>query len=113
MSDSRSIILGVVPELTRAWNPDSAPHMITMHTNGQTVPGTTGPSPLMKGVAAGIFNSGMGHENAHRQHHDHPDLHVRAEVAPRAEQHPDRQDGGDRRVDRQDDRQRRLAEDSR
>ena len=37
---------------------DSAPHMITMHTNGQTVPGTTGPPPEMKGVVAGIFNVG-------------------------------------------------------
>ena len=54
-----SIILGVVLELTRAWKPDNAPHMITMHTKGQTEPGTTGPSPWIKGVAAGIFNTGQ------------------------------------------------------
>ncbi len=59
MSDSLSIILGVVLELTRAWNPDSAPHMITMHTKGHTVPGTTGPSPPINGVVAGIFNTGQ------------------------------------------------------
>ena len=58
MSDSRLIILGVVPEATRAWNPESAPHMITMQTNGQTEPGTTGPPPWMKGVVAGIFSVG-------------------------------------------------------
>ena len=32
--------------------------MITMQTNGQTVPGTTGPPPWMNGVVAGIFRSG-------------------------------------------------------
>ena len=54
MSDSFLIILGVVPEATRAWNPDSAPHMMTMQTNGHTVPETTGPPPAMKCVVAGI-----------------------------------------------------------
>ncbi len=57
MSLSLEIILGVVPEATSAWKPDSAPHMITMQTNGQTGPLITGPLPK-NGVVAGIFSSG-------------------------------------------------------
>ena len=58
MSLSLLTIFGVVPEAIKAWNPDSAPHMITMHTKGQTEPGTTGPPPDMKGVVAGMCNGG-------------------------------------------------------
>ena len=32
MSDSLSIIFGVVPDDTRAWNPEIAPHMMQMKT---------------------------------------------------------------------------------
>ena len=35
-----------------------APHMMTMQTNGQTVPEITGPPPPRNGVVAGIFNTG-------------------------------------------------------
>ena len=59
----------------------------------------------MNGVVAGIFSAGWAHEDAHRQHRDHADLHVRTEIIARAHQHPHRQDRGDRRIDRQDDRQ--------
>ena len=48
--------LGVVPEEMSEWKPESAPHMITMQTNGQIAPGTTGPPPWMKGVVAGMFS---------------------------------------------------------
>ena len=58
MSDSLLIILGVVPEAISAWNPERAPHIITMHTNGHTAPETTGPPPARNGVVAGIFRSG-------------------------------------------------------
>ena len=42
----------------KAWNPDRAPHMMTMHTNGQTVPELLGPPPAVKYVVAGIFSVG-------------------------------------------------------
>ncbi|CRH73648.1 Uncharacterised protein [Chlamydia trachomatis] len=45
--DSRSIILGVVPEETSAWNPDTAPQAIVMNRNGNKLPENTGPVPSM------------------------------------------------------------------
>ena len=44
---SRSSILGVVPEDTREWNPEMAPHMMMMNTNGKRGPGKMGPPPWM------------------------------------------------------------------
>jgi hypothetical protein len=52
------IIFGVVPEAIRAWKPDSAPHMITMLTNGHTAPETTGPPPERNGVVGGMTSFG-------------------------------------------------------
>ena len=45
VSDSRITIFGVVPEAISAWNPETAPQAIVMKTNGNRLPGTTGPSP--------------------------------------------------------------------
>src|SRR5467141_1456319 len=58
-SDSRAIILGVVPEATSAWNPEIAPHAIVMNANGNSFPAKTGPSPsVAKGVSAGMRSGG-------------------------------------------------------
>src|SRR2546428_10109175 len=56
---SRSIILGVVPEATSAWNPEIAPQAIVMNANGNSFPAKTGPSPsVAKGVSAGMRSGG-------------------------------------------------------
>ncbi len=52
--DSRSIILGVVPEATSEWNPEIAPQAIVMKTKGKSGPGMIGPPPAMKPVTRGI-----------------------------------------------------------
>src|SRR5437870_1281363 len=58
-SDSRAIILGVVPDATSEWNPEIAPQAIVMNANGNSFPANTGPSPrLAKGVSAGILSGG-------------------------------------------------------
>ena len=36
-------IFGVVPDETRAWNPEMEPHMMQMKTNGKMLPGKVGP----------------------------------------------------------------------
>jgi hypothetical protein len=54
-----SIIFGVVPEDTRAWNPEIAPHMMVMKTNGNTFPGTMGPPPATNSVTGGICRAGL------------------------------------------------------
>src|SRR5256712_11164976 len=56
---SRAIILGVVPEATSEWNPETAPHAIVMNANGNSFPANTGPSPSdANGVSAGIRSGG-------------------------------------------------------
>src|SRR6184192_301164 len=58
-SDSRAIILGVVPDATSEWNPDTAPQAIVMNANGNSLPANTGPSPsVANGVSAGILSGG-------------------------------------------------------
>src|SRR2546421_5227851 len=58
-SDSRAIIFGVVPDATREWNPEIAPHAIVMNANGNSLPANTGPSPsVANGVSAGIRSGG-------------------------------------------------------
>src|SRR3989475_12083543 len=60
-SDSRAIILGVVPEATSEWNPEIAPHAIVMNANGNSFPANTGPSPsVANGVSAGMRSGGGG-----------------------------------------------------
>ena len=39
MSDSLSIIFGVVPDAISAWNPEIAPHAMVMNANGNERPG--------------------------------------------------------------------------
>src|SRR2546426_9086651 len=58
-SDSRAIILGVVPDATSEWNPEIAPHAIVMNANGKSFPANTGPSPSdANGVSAGMRSGG-------------------------------------------------------
>src|SRR2546422_11700434 len=58
-SGSRAIILGVVPEATSEWNPETAPQAIVMNANGNSLPANTGPSPAVaNGVSAGILSGG-------------------------------------------------------
>ena len=59
MSDSLSIIFGVVPELISAWKPEMAPHAMVMKQNGNSGPGMIGPPPPANSLSAGIFNSGL------------------------------------------------------
>ena len=76
---------------------------MTIVTNGQTLPADHRAAAVDVGRQGGHFQQRMGGQNAQGQQADHADLHVRAEIAPRGQQHPHRQDGHDRRVDRQDD----------
>src|SRR5579864_7577432 len=59
MSDSRSIILEVVPEETTAWKPEIDPQAIVMKRNGNSGPGMIGPPPLMYCENAGACSSGL------------------------------------------------------
>ena len=59
MSDSRSIIFGVVPDEISAWNPEIAPHAMVMKTNGKSGPGTIGPPPPVNWENAGICRTGL------------------------------------------------------
>ncbi len=54
MSDSLSIILGVVPDPIRPWKPEMAPQAIVMNTKGKSGPGMMGPPPATNFVNAGI-----------------------------------------------------------
>jgi hypothetical protein len=53
-----AIILGVVPEEIREWNPEIAPHAMVMKQNGKILPAKIGPVPSVKRVNAGSCNSG-------------------------------------------------------
>src|SRR5579884_2638562 len=58
-SDSRAIILGVVPDATSAWKPDMAPQALVMKAKGKSLPANTGPSPsAANGERAGILSGG-------------------------------------------------------
>ena len=59
MSDSLSIIFGVVPDAISAWNPEIAPHAIVMNANGNSGPGTIGPPPPVNCENAGISSTGL------------------------------------------------------
>ena len=50
MSDSRSIIFGVVPERISAWKPEIAPHAMVMNAKGKSGPGMIGPPPCVNCV---------------------------------------------------------------
>ena len=50
MSLSRDRSLGVVPDDTIAWKPDTAAQAIVMKQNGKTGPAKTGPEPSMNRV---------------------------------------------------------------
>jgi hypothetical protein len=58
MSPSRESSLGVVPDATSAWNPDTAPQAIVMKQKGKTGPAKTGPEPSTNLVTAGIRRCG-------------------------------------------------------
>ncbi len=56
---SFSIILGVVPDAIRAWNPESAPHAMVTNRNGNREPENTGPSERpANSLTAGTVISG-------------------------------------------------------
>ncbi len=57
--DSFWMSLGVVPEATSAWKPESAPQAMVMNTNGNRGPAKTGPVPVKaNSVARGIWIGG-------------------------------------------------------
>ena len=58
MSDSRSIIFGVVPDAISAWKPEIAPQAMVMKAKGKSGPGMIGPPPPVNWLNAGIFSSG-------------------------------------------------------
>ena len=64
MRDSRAIILQVVPEEMREWNPETAPQAMVMQTNGKTGPANTGPVPSMKRERDGISKTGRNKTTA-------------------------------------------------
>ena len=98
MSDSLSIIFGVVPDAISAWNPEIAPHAIVMNTKGKTGPGMIGPPPPANWRERRHLQLRVDDDDADDEQRDGADLHVRAEVVARAEQHPDRQHRGDEPV---------------
>ena len=59
MSDSLSIIFGVVPDAISEWKPEIAPHAIVMNANGNTGPGTIGPPPPTNCEKAGSRSGGF------------------------------------------------------
>ena len=59
MSDSLSIIFGVVPDAISAWKPEIAPQAMVMNANGKSGPGTIGPPPPTNSVNAGICRIGL------------------------------------------------------
>ena len=54
-----SIILGVVPDETRAWKPEIAPHMMQMKTNGKMPPWKVGPPFWKTGLSIGDGSTGL------------------------------------------------------
>ena len=51
--------IGVVPDATSEWKPESAPHAIVMNTNGKSDPANTGPVPLKaNSVNAAVWSVG-------------------------------------------------------
>ncbi len=57
---SLSIIFGVVPDDTRAWKPEIAPHMMQMKTNGNRPPqGNVGPPLMNTGSIVGACITGL------------------------------------------------------
>src|SRR5438132_51517 len=65
MWPSRLTIFGVVPDDTRAWKPETAPHMMQMNTNGKTPPqGNVGPPLRKTGLTAGQGSAGLAVKTA-------------------------------------------------
>ncbi len=58
VSDSLSIIFGVVPEPTSEWKPEIAPQAMVMNTNGKSLPGMMGPPPWTNWENAGAWMGG-------------------------------------------------------
>ena len=59
MSQSLSIIFGVVPVAMSEWKPEMAPHAMVMNANGKRGPGTIGPPPATYCVIAGMWTTGL------------------------------------------------------
>src|SRR5262245_5477823 len=57
--DSFVIIFGVVPLDTRAWKPDTAPHMTQMNTNGKMLPSNVGPPLTKVSFSMGAWRDGL------------------------------------------------------
>ncbi len=101
MCDSLSIIFGVVPEETSAWNPEIAPHMMQMNTNGKMLPGNVGPPLTKTSLSGGACKRRIGDETPTTSRAIGADLQEAGEVVARAEQQPHRQHRGDEAVDAQ------------
>ena len=104
MSLSLSIIFGVVPVAMSAWKPEIAPHAMVMKTNGNSGPGMIGPPPPTNCENAGACSVGWTMMTPSARKQNRADLHERAEVVARRQQHPHRQHRGGEAVDRQRDR---------
>src|SRR6202521_5933587 len=55
---SRANSLGVVPDDTSEWKPETAPHAMVMKQNGKILQAKIGPVPSTKRVNAGSCNCG-------------------------------------------------------
>src|SRR2546427_12579131 len=94
-SDSRAIILGVVPDATSEWNPEIAPHAIVMNANGKSFPANTGPSPSdANGVSAGMRSGGGGTRTRSARTREGGGREKRRNDGRRRNEHPNREDQG-------------------
>ena len=84
MSDSLSIIFGVVPEPISAWKPEIAPQAMVMKTNGNSGPGMIGPPPADEPGERRHLQLGVDDDDPDDEQRDRADLHERAEVVARA-----------------------------
>jgi hypothetical protein len=54
-----SIIFGVVPDETRAWKPETEPHMMQMKTKGKMLPWNVGPPSAKTRLTVGHGSAGL------------------------------------------------------
>ena len=99
MSLSLSIIFGVVPVEISEWKPEIAPHAIVMNTNGYQRAGNDRAAAVHELRKRRRLQRRVDDDHAEREKRDRADLHERAEVSARRQQHPHRQHRCDEGVD--------------
>jgi hypothetical protein len=105
MSDSRSIIFGVVPDEISAWNPEG--DRDERERKQRSGHDGTAARELRE---RRHLQDRIHHDDADDQERDRPDLHERAQVVARREQQPHRQHGRDEPVARHQENELRPVE---